>query len=125
MTNKVREKLLKYVDLENQQKLFINESWKVYEAVDAKGYDVRFVDDEIVFEHNDKYYRWYGRVSGYDENDFIDVNYVMGIMRDFMDNPRRIIGPEINYRIVKNNRSYIFAKSGNIIFSFVVIKKES
>ena len=124
MTNKVREKLLKYADIENQQNLFKNQSWRVYEAVDAKGYDVRFVDDEIVFENADKYCRWYGRVCGYNENDAIELNYVMGVMRDFMDNPRRILVYETIRKIVKNNRTYIFAKNENIIFTFVVIKKE-
>ena len=124
MRNSVREKLLKYADIENQQKLFKNQSWRVYEAVEAKGYNVRFDGDEIVFENNDKYCRWYGRVSGYDENDVTEINYVMGVMRDFMDNPRCIIGPQINHQIVKNNRLYTFAKNGKIIFSFVVIIKK-
>ena len=125
MRNSVREKLVKYVDVENQQKIFENQSWKVYEAVEANGYDVRFEGDEIVFENNDKYCRWYGRVSGYNENDAIELNYVMGIMRDFMDNPRRILVYDTISKIVKNNRTYIFAKNDNIIFTFVVIKKES
>lgn len=125
MRNSVREKLVKYVDVENQQKIFENQSWKVYEAVEANGYDVRFDDDEIVFENNDKYCRWYGRVSGYDENDVAEINYVMGVMRDFMDNPRRIDVYDIVHKTVKNNRTYIFAKNGKIIFSFVVIIKKA
>ena len=123
MRNSVCEKLVKYVDVENQQNLFKNQSLKVYEAVEANGYDVRFDGDEIVFENNDKYCRWYGRVSGYNENDAIELNYVMGIMRDFMDNPRRIAVYDIVHKTVKNNRTYIFAKNENIIYTFVVIKK--